>query len=313
MKRSELRKDYVQENYVIIAPRRGKRPNDFKKTAVETPHEHPVKSCGPFCPQNVSLHNVIDKIGQGHRWKIAVIPNRFPAITLNNPHAYGKQEVVIETPDHNLHLDELPVSHIEQLFRVYARRTSAISKNRKIEYILIFKNEGRVAGASIHHAHSQIFATQFLPPHLFDKAQQIQNYKLEHGTCVYCDVLDRESRGPRRVFANDHVVAFCPYASMHNYEVWILPRRHLDNVTMLNHNERLEFAKALKLVLPKIRGLGLPYNYYFHQVVNDDDQHLYMKIIPRGSVWAGVEIGSGVVINAIPPEDAAKYYREAKR
>ncbi|MCH8275333.1 MAG: S-layer homology domain-containing protein [Armatimonadetes bacterium] len=90
----------------------------------------------------------------------------------------------------------------------------------------------------------------------------------------------------------------------------VLPRRHLDNVTQLTHAEHIAWAKILKKILKKIGKLGLPYNYYFHQVINDEDQHFYMKIIPRGSVWAGVEIGSGVIINPIPPEEAAIYYKK---
>lgn len=308
MKRSELRKDYIQDKYVIIAPRRGKRPHDFKKNGSDVhPHDN---ACGPFCPENIDSRTTELQIGKGKNWKIAVIPNKFPAVTLDNPKAYGKQEVVIETPEPQKHLDELPVKHLEQLLEVYAQRTKEISEDKKIQYVLIFKNEGEVAGASIHHAHSQIFATSFLPPNLLDKSQKVQNYRLKNGTCVYCDVIKKEKKQEvRMVWENKHVAVFCPYASRHNYEVWILPKRHLDNVTLLNDKERHEFARAMKLVLPKIRELNLPYNYYFHQVIFDEDQHLYMKIVPRGSVWAGVEIGAGVVINAVAPEDAAKFYR----
>ena len=97
---------------------------------------------------------------------------------------------------------------------------------------------------------------------------------------------------------------------MHNYEVWILPKRHCDNIMLLSAVERQSWARLLQRLLQRIvHDLQLPYNYYFHQVVRDENQHLYMKITPRGSVWAGVEIGSGIIINPIPPEDAAKFYR----
>jgi UDPglucose--hexose-1-phosphate uridylyltransferase len=66
----------------------------------------------------------------------------------------------------------------------------------------------------------------------------------------------------------------------------------------------------MKRLLGGIVKLKLPYNYYFHQLVHDEDQHLYMKITPRGSVWAGLEIGSGLIINPVPPEEAAEYYRQ---
>ena len=79
---------------------------------------------------------------------------------------------------------------------------------------------------------------------------------------------------------------------------------------MLNKEERHSWAKILKKILGKINKLGLPYNFYFHQTIFDEDQHLYMKIVPRGSVWAGVEVGSGIVINPVSPEQAAEYYRQ---
>lgn len=305
--RSEIRKDYIQEKYVIIAPRRGKRPHD-----IERPERlvAPSKKDCFFCPGNIAKQKNILTIGPENDWKVKVIANKFPAITLDNPHAYGVQEVVVETPNHIDELEDLPISHIATIFEVYSQRTRAISEDKKIEYLLIFKNNGGKAGASVNHAHSQIFATSFLPPHLKDKSLRMQAYKLENGACVYCDVIKKERRGPRLVMEDKHAIAFCPWAPMHNYEIWLMPKRHVDNVTLLTHQERSSFANFLKRILEKINKLNLPYNYYFHQVVHDTDQHLYLKITPRGSVWAGVEIGSGLIINPISPEEAAKFYRK---
>lgn len=115
--------------------------------------------------------------------------------------------------------------------------------------------------------------------------------------------------GPRWVYEDELTVCFTPYASTHHYEVWIMPKRHLDNITLLTNEERASLAQILKHVIKKIGSLGLPYNYYFHQVINDEDQHLYLKVIPRGNIWAGVEIGSGLIINPVPPEDAAEFYK----
>ncbi|MFH1564628.1 MAG: galactose-1-phosphate uridylyltransferase [bacterium] len=312
--KNELRKDYIQEKYVIIAPRRSNRPHD---TDICKKDHRRSASC-VFCPENLKKSDLVIKKYSFLKhnkfsltsWDIAVLKNKFPAVTLDNPKAYGIQEVIVETPNHALELEELSLEHIAKLLEVYAERTKIISQNKKIEYILIFKNDGGVAGASLQHSHTQIFATDFLPPHLFDKSQRTQAYKLENGTCVYCDVIKKETNGPRMIYKDKYIIAFCPWASIYNYEVWIMPLRHIDNIMFLNNNERKSFAKILKKVLNKIGKLGLPYNYYFHQVTNDEDQHLYMKITPRGSVWAGVEIGSGIVINPIAPEDAAEYYRE---
>jgi UDPglucose--hexose-1-phosphate uridylyltransferase len=311
----EIRKDYVQEKYVIIAPQRGRRPVDIPSPVKRAPKS---KIC-PFDPTHPKHQRGICSLTEKGEclcspdpdipWKIKVIPNRYPAVSLDNKRAYGQQEVVIETPVHSQKFEDLPHNHLADLFKVYAVRTLEITKNDKIQYVLIFKNQGGRAGASLEHAHSQIFATDFIPPHLVDKSQRTQRYKLEKGTCVYCDVIKQEQNGPRLIYKDSYVIAFCPFASMYNYEVWIMPIRHLDNITLLDDKERLSWAKVLKSILPKIVNLGLDYNYYFHQVVNDEDQHFYMKITPRGSTWAGVEIGSGVVINPVPPEEAGEYYR----
>ncbi|MFH1191865.1 MAG: DUF4931 domain-containing protein [bacterium] len=302
----EIRKDYIQEKYVIIAPLRKKRPRQIEKPQISEVQD---QTC-VFCPEQVDKVKDLLTIGPRKNWRIKIIRNIFPAVSLDNPNAYGTQEVVIETPEHVRELDDLPEKHIMELLEVYALRTKEISKNKKIQYILIFKNNGGRAGASIIHSHSQIFATSFIPPNLIDKSQRVQAYKLSNGKCVYCDVIEKESKSPRIIYKDKNVIAFTPYASIHNYEAWIMPLKHIDNITCLNKNEKESFAKILKMILKKINALGLPYNYYFHQVINDEDQHLYMKITPRGSVWAGVEIGSGLVINPVSPEDAAEYYRK---
>ena len=304
--KSEIRKDYIQEKYVIIAPKRGKRPHD---TIKPKKYHKPLSTC-VFCPESLKDTKSLYQQGVGNSWNIKVISNKFPAVSLDNPKAYGQQEVVVETSDHTKELEDLSVAHISNLLTAYQERTKAISKNKKIEYILIFKNDGGVAGASLQHAHSQIFATKFLPPHLFDKSQRQQAYKLEYGHCVYCDVIAKESKTKRLVYKDKNVIAFTPYASTFNYEIWIMPLKHRDNITELTNPEKKSWAKILKHILDKIGLLDLPYNFYFHQVINDNDQHLYMKVVPRGSVWAGVEIGSGLIINPILPEDAAEFYRQ---
>lgn len=304
--RSEIRKDPIIDKYVIIAPRRSKRPDQTGAGR----GERAVGAMCVFCPEQVD--RVADRYHVGPRkrtWRVKVIDNKFPAVSRNNPKAYGIQEVVIETPDHRKQLHDLPVQHIGDIFRAYAQRTRDVAKNKSIEYIMIFKNSGGSAGASIQHSHSQVFATSFIPPQLLRRSQAAQQHRMQTGRCAYCDMIRFEERSPRCIFRNKDISVFAPFASQNNYEVWMLPRRHFDNVSLMRTRERLVFAQQLKRVLRKITELELPYNYYFHQVVNDEDQHFYIKIRPRGNVWAGVEIGSGVIINPVPPEKAAQYYR----
>lgn len=306
--KSEIRKDYVHERYVIIAPKRTKRPHD-----IEIPQRSPVKKSDcVFCPKRIDKFNkALLTIKEGRKpWAIKVIANKFPSVSPKYPKAYGYQEVVVETPDHKEELEDLSDGHIAKVLNVYAKRAEEISKDKKIDYLLTFKNYGGAAGASLQHSHSQIFATALLPPRLKEKSQRVQAYKLKTGRCIYCDVIKKERQGPRKVFEDKNMIAFCPWAPTHNYEIWIMPKRHVDNIALLTKPEQLSFAKFLKKVLKKINQLKLPYNYYFHQVVHDEDQHLYIKIKPRGSVWASVEIGAGFIINAVSPEESAKFYRK---
>jgi UDPglucose--hexose-1-phosphate uridylyltransferase len=196
------------------------------------------------------------------------------------------------------------------LIDIYAERTKAITKDKKIKYILIFKNNGGVAGASLVHAHSQIFATSLLPPHIVDKLARAAAFETQTGQCCYCALVEKEMKSPRKIYSDQHVAAITPYASIYNYEAWILPKRHVDNITMLKDVERESFAKAIKGILMGLNNLQLPYNFYLHQVVTNDDEHLYMRIAPRRDVWAGVELGSRLIINSVAPEEAAAFYRK---
>ncbi|MEK7570230.1 MAG: DUF4931 domain-containing protein [Patescibacteria group bacterium] len=304
MQGSELRIDPIHDRAVIVAPKRGARPHDIPEETLSV-----VPRDCPFCLEALKKKGIVHTSGKGAT-AIRVIKNGFPAVSLDNPKAHGYQEVLIETPAHSVELAELPVQKIDHLLHVYQHRTRAIAKKRGIEYILIFKNHGGKAGASLVHAHSQIFATGFVPPHIIQKLTNVRAYSIAKGHCYYCDTLAKEQRGPRRILANKHVVAFAPYVSAYPYEAWIFPRRHVDNLTRLSHAERRAFAVAMRTILGKLNGINVPYNYYLHQTLTDKDEHFYLRIAPRQSTWGGLEVGSRLIINQVAPEDAAKFYRK---
>ncbi len=305
-KRPEIRQDAIHDRVVIVAPGRGKRPHDTVDHLYAAP---PTKAQCVFCPEKLKNVAALDVVGPRDDWKLLTIANIFPAVSLDNPNAYGTQEVVVETPKHNVELAELPVDHIAEVFRVYARRTTAISKDPKIKYVLIFKNDGGRAGASIAHAHSQIFATAFLPPHILHKLTKAQEYRIQFGECYYDHLLEKERNGPRWIVEDEHFAALTPYASAYNYECWLFPKRHVDNITLLNEDELKSMAGILKKLLQRLATLKLPYNFYLHEAIKDYEEHFYLRIDPRRDVWAGVELGSRLVINSVPPEDAAAFYR----
>lgn len=303
---SEIREDSIHDRFVIISPHRLKRPHDVAES-----QDIPVKSGNcPFCKERVkSSQPAMYQIGPEQWWEIKVIKNIFPVVSLDTPKTYGTQEVIIETPHHNKDLAEFSEAHIIRLLKTYASRTKTIAQDKKIKYILIFKNQGGGAGASLVHAHSQIFASGFLPPHIIDKLSKSEAFRIKNGACYYCQLIQKEMRGPRKIAGDKHVVAFTPYASTHNYEAWIMPRRHVDNISLLEEDEYKSLAKFMKIIISKVNKLGLPYNYYLHQAIYEKDEHFYLRITPRRDTWAGVELGSRMVINSVAPEAAAKYYR----
>lgn len=306
--KSEIRKDFLLNRYVIITPGRALRPRDINEETIIKR----TSSC-PFCVENINKKIIVDKIpslDKKNDWQVLSIKNIFPAVSFDNKKAYGTQEVIIENPDHVKEMADLSIEEIEAVLRMYAKRTLALRNEKNIDYILCFKNQGSKAGASIVHAHSQVFATAILPPDIAEELSVAKNYKSENGTCPYCDIIKKEIKSERKIFADKHVAAFTPYASQYHYESWIFPKRHLDNISKLNDDEFKSLAKVLKLILKKLQAFDLSFNFFMHQVISDHDQHFYIKIQPRDSVWAGVEIGSGLIINSVPPEDAAEYFRK---
>jgi len=306
VKKSEIRKAFLLNKYVIITPGRAKRPRDIKEETVIKR----TSKC-PFCPGNLQDDKIIEHMDRKDgKWQVATINNIFPAVTLKNDKAFGIQEVIIETRDHIKELADLEVNEVEMVLRMYAHRTKAIIDNEKIDYVLCFKNQGSKAGASIVHAHSQMFATKILPPELHEEWTLAQAYEVKHQACPYCDMVKKELKSERKIYEDKYVAAFTPYASEYHYEAWIFTKRHVDNITELKDKEYRSFANAYKKILIKLQALNISFNCFTHNVVSNRDQHLYMKIQPRDSVWAGVELGSGLVINSVPPEEAASYYRE---
>jgi UDPglucose--hexose-1-phosphate uridylyltransferase len=275
----EFRKDYLHDQYALIAPGRARR--------------YVKRSNCPFCGL-----------------KTRVLPNKYPAFTPSNRKAYGRQEIIIDTPDHDKLMADLPVGEIAALIRVYGERLEAMKKDRRIQQVMIFKNHGAEAGASKLHEHSQIIGMEFIPPHLEDKTHREHLRQARTGRCPYCEIIEKEGRGPRKIFSDNHVFVFAPYASQYAYEARIFPRRHLDNVSRLTSVERYSFARALKAILLGIKKLDVPYNFYMHERIQDRDQHFYIKITPRGAHLGGVELGMGLNINPVAPEAAAKFYRK---
>jgi len=307
----ELRKDYLLDRWVIYSVGRGARPHEFKEAEVVAPE----RICF-FCPGHEDLTPPeIGRIG-GRQWRVRWFANKFAALEPEGEHTprtdnrfytfasnYGYHEIIVETPDHGRELFDLGVDEIADVFRAYRDRIESLSKKPNIRYVNVIKNHGYHGGTSLIHSHSQVFATAFVPPEVREKVLAVRKFV----NCPYCDIIRAEKDSDRRCFENAEWVAFCPYASRYNYEVWIFPKKHLRTLSEVRDFELL--ADIMKKILSRIGPKHVSYNYYLTYSPEGEDLHFHIEFMPQIAIWGGFERGSGAIINSVMPEYAASFYR----
>jgi len=302
--KQEIRKSYIFNRYAIIAPGRDLRPRDIEGFASEKKGGY----C-PFCRKNLPANLFLDKIKVGTD-EVVAIKNIFPALSYDAPLAYGDQEVIVETTLHDRRMADFSENHIKATLKINIRRATELLKDPEINYVLCFKNQGPSAGASLKHPHSQNFASAFIPPVVKEELTALKKYRSVLKNCAYEDILKAELKSPRKIFSDRYVGVFAPYASEYHFEAWIFTKRHVSNPDGLTKLELSSLSKALKLLAKKMTKLNISFNYFFQIVKKNNNQHFYIKFQPRDAMWAGVELGTGMPINSITPEIAAKYYRQ---
>jgi UDPglucose--hexose-1-phosphate uridylyltransferase len=339
---NELRKDYLLDRWVVIATERGRRPSDFAKPKKS---QAPVTIC-PLCPGNEHMtppavlvylksngQIVKDRDEDGFRhknWLIRCIPNLYPAFAppkeqadqaqiMKSDHfgfAIGHHEVLVESPRHDEDPAAAELQQIVYVIDAYVDRLRELSAKPYVKYVSIFRNHGLEAGASLSHAHSQIIATPFVPTIVKKEIAASRGFWNERGKCIFCDIMERESRSPRLVLDNARFVVLTPYASVHPMEFWILPKNHHTNLLSLTQTEKEALAETLKASLKGLKDLvnDPPYNYGFHLPINKDDEqcyHWHLEVYPQLATWAGFEKSTGMYINTVTPEAAAAELRKA--
>ena len=303
-KDAEIRKDYYRDKYVIIAPKRKLRPNSFSHE--QEPHKSPNLNC-PFCGNHET--NILAIPDKNH-WRVKVVPNAFPALTTDNAKAFGVQELVIETPDHDVEFSELPLTQIMEVFAAFRDRLISLKKIAGIRYVLVFKNDGPMAGASVAHAHSQIIALPMIPPNIQAESNALVHYEEEHGSCAHCDIIAwEEAQKERVVWSDKNLIAISPYAASAGFGLWIMPRRHKKMFTDLTTTELRSLAVMLKAATTKLDQASISFNYFLQESIPHLDNHFVIKVEPRIFKYAGAEMGTGVVINSVPPEYATLWYQ----
>jgi len=194
----------------------------------------------------------------------------------------------------------------------YSGRIEKLKSKEGVEYVVLFRNKGKEAGASFTHTHAQLISLPLVPPDVKEKIAASKKYADENGTCPYCDIWKEEMEGERRIMEDENACAFTPFASRFPFEVWIMPKRHLGQIGSMNEYEKRSFVKIFKKIMLKLRSmLGNPdYNLLFYLAPAGDELHFHLEICPRIAKWAGFEFGSGIIINTMSPEDAAGFYKD---
>jgi UDPglucose--hexose-1-phosphate uridylyltransferase len=329
----ELRKDPVSERWVIIATDRVRRPSDFARESL------PVTSSGRFCPFCEGHESKTPPEVLAYRngsaanqpgWSLRVIPNKFPVLQIEGDldregeglfdrmHGIGAHEVVIEAPHHALNITELADYAVEQVLWAFRDRVLDLKNDRRLRYVLLFRNQGEAAGATLEHTHSQLIALPVVPMRVQEELEVSQRYYRFKERCLFCDLVRQEIRTETRVVTEtDHFVVLAPYAARFPFETWIVPRHHRSHFEDADAPQLKNLAWVLKSTLKKLEKVleRPPYNMVIHtaplQEPVSHSYHWHIEIIPRLTRVAGFEWGTGFYINPTPPEESAMFLRDA--
>ncbi|MGZ8430020.1 MAG: galactose-1-phosphate uridylyltransferase [Candidatus Deferrimicrobiaceae bacterium] len=327
---TELRKDPVVGRWVIISTERAKRPQEF------TPEPLPRREgvC-PLCPgsERMTPPEILGYRQGGQpndpNWTLRVVPNKFPALRIEGElgkaadgiydrmRGIGAHEVVIESEKHDVYLYDLPEPRFQDVLWAYRERLLDLKNDHRFKSVLIFKNHGAAAGASLTHSHSQLIALPVIPKRVMEEMAGCREYYRFRDRCLFCDLVVQEmDQKVRIVEETGEFLAFSPYAPRFPFETWIVPKRHQCAYEMIEGDQ----AKALAAVFRRtLRRLNLalenpPFNFIVHSAPFSeravDFFHWHIEIMPKLTKVAGFEWGSGFYINPTPPEESAKYLRE---
>jgi UDPglucose--hexose-1-phosphate uridylyltransferase len=329
----ELRKDPVLGRWIIISKERSKRPTDFLvEKAVTT---------GGFCPlcpghegntpaEVLAFRNDIHTPKDSPGWQVRVVPNKFPALVIegnldkeaeglyDKMNGIGAHEVIIESPDHDVDFAYLAIDEMALVFKAYKNRIEDLAMDRRFQYVMIFKNHGRAAGASLEHSHSQLVALPVLPRLIVSEIEGSISYYKYKERCIFCDIVKQEIKQEVRVVCqNENFITITPFAPKTPFEMWILPKKHSSSYRGQDDQMLYSLAQIFSESLQRLDRCipGVPYNYVLHtqplRSENLDYFHWHFEIVPKLTSIAGFEWGSGFYINPMPPEEAATFLRES--
>ena len=337
----ELRRGPTSSRWVIVAPERASRPSDFEQRDAGFAERRP-DDC-PFCAGNEEMtppEIYRDPAPDG--WYVRVVPNKFPALQdceelrreamdglYDRMNGGGTHEVIVETPEHFLEIPDLPEEQVKRVVDTYIARLQELMKNPRFRYVLLFKNHGKEAGASLIHPHSQVIATPIVPQEVRSSLSIAKAYYERKERCLFCDVMLAEIRcGERIVEESGSHVVWAPYDSRFPFELVVYPKAHSHDFTSLDGAQRCGLARILRRTLKRLTLLlgDIPYNLVLKTTPNPVpqpskpgqwttlpyDYHWRIAVMPRLTRVAGFEWGTGLYINPMPPERAAGYLRDVE-
>jgi UDPglucose--hexose-1-phosphate uridylyltransferase len=264
-------------------------------------------------------------------WTLRVVPNKFPALRVEGDlsrsgegiydrmNGVGAHEVLIETPEHVVSTGELTEKQLEDTFWAFRDRINDLKRDRRLRYVIFFKNHGEAAGASLEHSHSQLIALPVIPKRAQEEIDGARRYYEFRERCVYCDIVAQEiDEGTRLIIETDHLIAVAPYAPRFPFETWIIPRKHHSHFEDAEIGTIQSLGSVMRTLMRKIeKVLEHPaYNIMVHSAPIQEPPihhyHWHIEIIPKLTRVAGFEWGTGFYINPTPPEESARYLREAR-
>jgi len=328
----QLRKDPIVGRWVIIATERVRRPNDFPRPERRT-RPAPCSLCpgheAETPPELFAYRDPPTALPDTPGWRVRVVPNKFPALRVEGElerrgqgvydlmNGVGAHELIVESPDHERGLGRLAPPAVADVLAAYRQRIADLKGDERFRSVLVFKNHGREAGATLAHPHSQLIATPVVPLTVADELHGARAYHDYRERCLFCDIVRQEiEEAARLVLESEHAVVFAPFAARLPFETWLLPRRHAAAFEHIDDDELREIAAMLAAVLGKLeRALSdPPYNLVLHSapfgVGESPSYHWHFEIVPILDGLAGFELGSGFHINPVPPEDAARLLRD---
>lgn len=330
---SEFRQDIVSKHWVLFAPNRATRPEDFKVIAANpdlTKFSAKEKTC-PFCAGNEAYNLEIASYPKGRDWQVRVIPNKYEALGHSGSkprhdfyivrEGIGDHEVIVSRP-HNVPMAFLPDDLMDLNLKVYQDRMLTLAQHPDVQYVHVLQNYGFMGGASILHPHSQIFGTPFVPEHVHDEVTGSYHYFQTHGACIYCEMILKEMQEQVRIILDQKdFLVLAPFASRVPYSIRIISKTHRASFAEMTASERKSLGQVLKWCLQRIyhKLHNASYNFYIHTLpishtlrsrYDARSYHWHLEVLPRLNVWGGFELGSDVYVNTVLPETAADVYRQ---